>query len=341
MRKLNFNSINFFPADTRLLDRSRTPLACVALLIALLAIGGCKPSEYPSRTITIVCPWAQGGGTDRNSRFWASALEDELGQRVVVVNRTGGSGAIGHGAGANAKPDGYTLTMITAELSTMHRMDISELTYEDYIPIVQMNADAAAILVKADSQWQSLGEFLDQIREEPGTLKMTGTATAGTWDLARAGLLHAAGIPVDDVTWVPTDGAAPSLTKLLGGHVDAVCCSLPEAEAQLEAGQLKALAVMSEEPLSDYPDVPTCRMEGVDWVAVGWRGLAVPNETPDEIVQQLKEKAEIIVESDEFEAFMKENKFGIAIRTGDEFESFLADQDELWKPVIEAAGYAR
>lgn len=314
------------------------PLTFVVILVLL---AGCEPAEYPSRTMTVICPWAQGGGTDRNSRFWASALEDQLDTRVVVQNRTGGSGAVGHSAGASAKPDGYTLTMITAELSTMHRMGISELTYRDYVPIVQMNADAAAILVSHDAEWQDLSELLEAIRAEPKSIKMTGTATGGTWDLARAGLLFAADIPVDDVIWVPTDGAAPSITKLLGGHVDAICCSLPEAEAQLTSGQLRALAVMSEEPLEDYPDVPTCRMQNVDWVAVGWRGLAVPKETPAEVVAVLAKAAEEIVASDEFEAFMTENKFGVAIRQGDDFTAFLSDQDELWKPVIEAAGYAR
>ena len=89
-------------------------------------------SRYPERTVTVVCPWSPGGGTDRVSRFWAGALEREFGQPFVVVNRTGGAGAVGHFASAHAQPDGHTIGMITFELSTMHRMRISRLTFKDY-----------------------------------------------------------------------------------------------------------------------------------------------------------------------------------------------------------------
>lgn len=316
----------------------------VALLVSSLFLA-CAPDDtvenYPRRTITLICPWAQGGGTDRNSRFWADQLEEQLGCRVVVKNRTGGSGAIGHAEGANADPDGYTLTMITAELSTMHRMGISSLTFRDYLPLAQINADAAAILVREDATWQTLGELLDDIRANPRTQKWTGTAAKGTWDLARAGLLNAADLPVDAVTWVPTDGAAPSITKLLGGHVDVVCCSLPEAELQLQSGELRALAVMSDAPLEEYPGVSTCRAQGVDWVAVGWRGLAVPIETPDAIVAKLEQAVRVVAESEAYRQFMRANKFGIQVRVTEQFTQFLSEQDELWEPVVEAAGYGQ
>ena len=123
-------------------------------LIATLT--GCAPDrstssveDYPSKTVTLICPWSPGGGTDRLTRFMADQLQRELGQPFVVVNRTGGSGAVGHSAGALAQPDGHTLTMATFELSTMHWMGISDLTWENYAPILQMNADAAAIMVQA------------------------------------------------------------------------------------------------------------------------------------------------------------------------------------------------
>ena len=111
------------------------------LLFALpLLLTGC--GEPP---MTVICPWAPGGGTDRVARFWADALQRELQRPVVVVNRTGGSGASGHSAGAKAAPDGNTITMITFELSTMHQMGITKLTYRDFQPLMQVNADPAAI----------------------------------------------------------------------------------------------------------------------------------------------------------------------------------------------------
>ena len=322
------------------------------LFLGLLAIG-CAPgpssgggagdaSGYPGgRQSTVICPWSAGGGTDRVARFWAAALEEAFGTPFVVVNKTGGSGAVGHRAGADARPDGHTLTVITFELCTMHRLGLPSPTFEEYECLLQFNADPAALIVKADAPWQTLPEFLDAIRAaEDGKLKLSGTAPAAAWDLARAGLWRAAGIEPNATIWVPNEGSAPSLVALLGGHIDAVCCSVPEAAAQLEAGELRVLAVMSEERLPAYPDIPTVKEAGYDWTAVGWRGLALPLGTPPAVLELLREKCEEIATSPEYAEFMDKNRFGVEIRTGDDFREFLQQQDDQWKEVIEAAGYA-
>ena len=306
----------------------------IALLLALTSCSNNQPAAYPHKTVTIVCPWAPGGGTDRVSRYWADALQKELGQPFVVVNRTGGSGVVGHSACADARPDGYTLGMITAELSTMHHLGICQLTYKDYQCLMQVNADAAAILVGKDAPWKDLPSFLKHVRQNPGKIKMSGTAAGGLWDLARLGLQDAAEIPQQSVVWVPTQGAAPSLQELLGGHIDAVCCSLPEAAAQIESGQIRALAVMSEERSTDFPDVPTVKEAGVDWVAMGWRGLAMPKDTPTEIVDKVHQACEAVAASPEYLEFMKKNGFGVKIRPRDEFAKFLAEQDQTWGKVL-------
>lgn len=295
--------------------------------------------DYPNRTVKIVCPWSPGGGTDRVSRFWAGALEKEFGVPFVVVNRTGGAGAVGHFSSAYAKPDGYTIGMITFELSTMHRMKISRLTYKDYECLMQVNADPAAIIVRDDAPWESLDEWLSDIRARPGEIRMSGTATGGAWDLARAGLLRAADIPIHSVVWVPHPGAAASMLELMGGHLDAVCCSVPEVASQLENGQVRVLAVMAQERMADYSDVQTAREQGTDWVAVGWRGLALPKETPTDVVQILADRCDKIAASDEYREFMQKNGFGIKIRKTNDFTDFLQEQDEQWKGVVEAAGY--
>ena len=314
--------------------------ACCLQLLLLVAVGGFA-AEYPAKTVRVICPWSAGGGTDRVSRYWAAALEEEFDQPFVVINRTGGAGAVGHFAGAYAKPDGHTIAMITFELSTMHRMKISRLTYQDYECLLQVNADPAAVVVATSAPWETLTEFLAAVRGSPGSLKMSGTATGGAWDLARAGLLRQADLPIDAVAWVPHPGAAPSLMELLGGHVDAVCCSVPEVAAQLVAGQVRVLAVMAEERLQDYPALPTAKEQGVDWVAVGWRGLALPKGTPPAIVHQLEQVCLKIAASEEYHQFMRNNGFGIAIRPTAEFRAFLHSQDAQWEEVVAAAGYDR
>ena len=315
------------------------------LFLACLFASGCQPNgstdnssqkttNYPRRSVTIICPWGVGGGTDRISRYFADSLRRELGKPFVVVNKTGGSGVLGHSSGANARPDGYTITTITAELNTMHQMGLTKLTYENYIPLLQMNADAAAIIVRHDAAWKTLAEFLDHVRDQPGQIKMSGTAAGGTWDLARVGMLQAAGLNKDSTKWVPTQGAASSLTELLGGHLDAVCCSVPEAAQQIADGQLRVLAVMSDERLTKYPDIPTVKESGTNWSAVGWRGLALPNDTPDEIVAVLSAACRKIVESKQYKEYMEKEGFGITIRHTDDFASFLKEQDAQWGPVV-------
>ena len=318
---------------------------------AIVALTGCSPpaadttstkdpTAYPNKTITLVCPWSPGGGTDRMSRMMARELKEELGQPVVVVNKTGGGGAIGHSAGANAKPDGYTLTMTTFELSTMHWMGISDLTWENFQPLYLLNGDAAAFIVKEDSDIKSLDNLIARIKEKPKTIKMSGTASGGAWDLARAGFLMKAGLPVDSVIWVPTQGSAPAIVQLLGGHIDIICCSLPEAAAQLEGGKLRALAVMAPERAPGFADVPTVKELGIDWEAVGWRGLCVPKGTPDDAIKVLTETCEKLVASVPFMKFMAQNRFAALKGNPVDFGEFLKEQDARWKPVIEATGFA-
>lgn len=321
-------------------------------LVAVLLLAGCGPqtsstsasgdaSAFPTKPISLICPWSPGGGTDRVSRFLADQLQERLGKPVVVVNKTGGSGAIGHSEGARAKPDGHTITMATFELSTMHWMGISELTWEDYQPLFLLNGDAAAFFVRQESEITSLDDLLARIKAEPGKFKMSGTASGGAWDLARAGFFLKAGLPVDSVIWSPTQGSAPAIVELLGGHTDVVCCSLPEAATQLEAGQLRALAVMAPQRVAGFTNVPTVKELGVDWEAVGWRGLCLPKGTPQPIVDKLAAECRAIVDGEAYKEFMGKNRF--AIQTGGpvEFGEFMKQQDTQWQRVIVDAGFAR
>jgi tripartite-type tricarboxylate transporter receptor subunit TctC len=309
----------------------------LTLLATLTLATGCqRDTSYPSRSATVICPWGAGGGTDRISRYFADSLRTHYDNPFVVVNKTGGSGATGHSFGANARPDGHTITMITPELSTMYQLGITELTYKKFRPILQMNADPAAIIVSADSPWPDIQSFIASIKAAPGTVKMSGTAAGGTWDLARVGMLQAVDLTRESVIWVPTNGASESIKELLGGHLDAVCCSVPEASQQINDHQLKVLAVMSEQRSSDFPELPTLIESGIDWSSVGWRGLAVPLDTPDDVVSSLAAACRTIAKSGDFQAYMKKEGFGIKIRGPEEFRSFLEEQDLQWKPVVAA-----
>lgn len=314
-------------------------VACLCLVAVSCQDRARDAARYPNRLIELIVPWAAGGGTDRVARFLADGLQRRLGQPVIVVNRTGGSGAVGHSAGALAPPDGYTLTMATFELSTMRAMGISKLTWNDFTPVALVNGDAAAILVRRDAPWRNLSELLDAIRKEPNKLKMSGTSTGGAWDLARSGLLLAANIAPSQVIWAPTQGSAPALVELMGGHVDVVCCSVPEAASQLESGEVRLLAVLGPRRLADFPEYPTAREQGIAYDAVGWRGIMVPKNTPAAVVNRLGDALAEIGGSEDYRQFMRKNGFAIDVRGPAGFAEFLQAQDTKWTGIIKSAGY--
>jgi tripartite-type tricarboxylate transporter receptor subunit TctC len=296
-------------------------------------------SVYPVRTIQLIVPWAAGGGSDRVARILADGLQRRLGKPVIVVNRTGGSGAVGHTAGALAPPDGYSLTLVTFELGTMKTLGISGVTWRDYEPVAQVNSDAAAIHVRQDAPWKTLGEFLAEVRRRPGQLKMSGTATGGAWDLARAGLMLQAGLAVSNVLWTPAQGSAPALVELLGGHIDAVACSVPEAASQIAGGQVRVLGVMRPERLADYPELPTCREQGIDYVAAAWRGVMVPKGTPSAIIHRVSAAIAEVVESKGFKDLMLKNGFQIQFSDSAAFGTYVQAQEAQWRTVIQGAGF--
>jgi len=316
-------------------------LGLAAIGCALLA-GGPLRAEYPERPITIIVPWGAGGGTDATGRILASLLEGKLGVPVSVVNRTGGSGVVGHSAIATAEPDGYTLGVVTVEIGMMHWQGLTELTYEDYTPLALYNEDPAGLQVRADSEWDSAQAVLDAVKANPGEHKSSGTGQGGIWHLALAGMLAEAGIHPNAAPWVPSQGAAPGLQDLVAGGVDIVTCSVPEAQALLEAGRVKSLAVMSEERNPAFPDVPTLKeATGLEWTIGAWRGIAGPAGMPQEVVDVLVPALKEIHDGQEFRDFMAQRGFGVVWRDPEGFREYMAASNEALGGVMKAVGIAQ
>src|SRR5688500_9681655 len=149
-----------------------------------------RAADYPVRPITFVVPWGAGGGTDAVGRVMASLLERDLGRPVNVVNRTGGSGVVGHSAIASARPDGYTIGILTVEIAMMHHQNLTKLTGASFTPLGLINLDPTAIQVRPDSPYGNLGDLLNAIRAHPGKLKASGTARGGIWHVSLCGMLE-------------------------------------------------------------------------------------------------------------------------------------------------------
>ncbi len=322
--------------------RLRAFLPVVCLAAGLVAAGCGSDAPYPSRPITMVVPWGAGGGTDSVARVIAAQLEQELGQPVNVVNRTGGSGVVGHQAIATAAPDGYTVGMLTVEIAMMHHQGLTDLTPASFTPLGLMNFDATGLQVRADSPYQSLADLLDAIRAAaPGTFKASGTAQGGIWHVSLYGLLDERGIEPSSVPWVPSVSSAAGLLDLVAGGVDIVTASHPEARSLIDAGRVRSLAVFDTERSALYPDVPTGREAvGSEWEMGVWRGIAAPPGLPDAVRTRLETALEAVYNSDAYEEFMTSRGFGMRWAGPDDFAAFMAESDEQMGVAMRQVGLA-
>ena len=246
-------------------------------------------AAYPSRPIQMICPWGAGGGTDATARIVAALMEKEFGQPVNVVNRTGGSGVVGHTAISGATPDGYTLGIITVEIAMMHWAGLTELTPKNFTPLALMNEDPPGIQVSSSSPYKTVKDLADAIKAAPpGKFKASGTGQGGIWHLALVGWMQAMGLPPNQVAWVPSNGAAPAMQDLAAGGLDLTTCSVPEARAIIEAGKARSLALMATARNPAFPDVPTLKEAmGIDYSTGAWRGIAGPKGLPADVATKL------------------------------------------------------
>ena len=319
----------------------RRLLGVLAAALAAFAFGTAQ-AAYPERPITLVVPWGAGGGTDATARIIGSLMEKELGQPVNVVNRTGGSGVVGHSAIATGAPDGYTIGLITVEIGMMHWQGLTDLKGTSYTPIGLVNADPAGLQVRADSPYKTVKDLVDAIKANPGKLKSSGTGQGGIWHLAIAGMLRDLKVDPAATPWVPSNGAAPGLQDLVAGGVDIVPCSLPEARSLIDAGKVRSLAVMDPKPAALYPNVPTLKAAtGSDWALAAWRGIAAPKGIPAEARDKLVAVIAKIAASKEYNDFMSSRGFGVIYAGPDDFAKYMAKSDTDLGATMKAVGIVK
>jgi tripartite-type tricarboxylate transporter receptor subunit TctC len=312
------------------------------LSILLVAAATTAHAQYPQRPIQLIVPWGAGGGTDATARIIGTLLEKDLKQPVNVVNRTGGSGVVGHDAIAKAAPDGYTLGLITVEITMMHHVGLTQLKYTDYTPIGLVNADPAGIHVRTDSPYKSVKELLAAIKANPGKMKASGTGQGGIWHLAIAGLLKQQGIDPSALPWVPSNGAAPGMQDMVAGGVDVVPCSIPEARAMIDSGKARALAIMDANPPALYPNVPTLKKElNSDWAIAAWRVIAAPKGLPADVQKTLATALKKVYDSKDYKDFMASRGFGVVWADPAGTTKFMADSDANLGAALKAVGLAK
>ncbi|MET3506460.1 tripartite tricarboxylate transporter substrate binding protein [Halalkalibacter oceani] len=288
---------------------------------------------YPEKEISVIVPWAVGGGTDAIARQIASFMEQELDSPVVIVNREGGGGVVGFREIAEAEPDGYTIGFISNSLLLQKYSSQTYQDYEAFEAITLVNEDPASLTVKADAPWETAADFIEEAKSNPGNFRISNSGPGGIWHVSALKLASDNGV---EFSHVPYDGGNPAAVAAAGGFVEATTVSAAEMQSLVNAGELRILGVAGEERLPQFPDVPTLREQGVDTSIGVWRGFVAPKGTPQEIIEVLDAAITKAMETEEYQTFMNTGGYGIRHASTTDFASFMDEEDANYNELFES-----
>ncbi|MGW9551163.1 tripartite tricarboxylate transporter substrate binding protein [Citricoccus zhacaiensis] len=321
---------------TRILSLAALALAGTMALSACADNAGSQTAdveEFPTTDIRLVVPWQPGGQGDLTARTLAPLLEDELGVSVIVENRPGANGSIGYTWLAEQEPNGYNLSMMGVEVATLQFMDY-DVSPDDFVPIGQAIEGPGAIAVPVDSPYESLSELIEDAKANPGKLTYSSPGVGSVWDSPARGLQDLAGIAL---TSVPYDGSAPSIAAAAAGDVTFSIDAMGSQKAQVDGGEMRYLAMLSEERHPDYPDVPTAQEEGVDLQNASWAGIMAPAGTPDEVVKVLSDAMGVAVQDPGYTKVIEDGNQIPTFRDYEETAALIQSEADRYGPWIEMA----
>jgi len=280
--------------------------------------------EYPARAITMVVPFPPGGVADIVGRPLAAMMEKSLKHPVVIVNRTGAGGALGMREVAKAAPDGYTILMGLSSISIFpvsERVNGKQPSYElkDFAPIALVTADPTVLVVRADSPYKTVKDFVEAAKAKPGKINYSSSGVYGTLHVAMEMFANAAGV---QLFHVPYGGGGPAITALLGGQVEASAQGPAAAIGQIRGGKMRALAGWGTERLKLLPDLPTFKELGYDVEFYIWSGVFAPAATPGPVVSKLREAVKAAATSEDFKHAMEKVSTPVSYLDAPEFAKY-------------------
>lgn len=311
--------------------------------VAALALSaGVATAEFPERELLGVVMWGAGGATDTVARAINPAAEAALGKPIVVLNKSGGAGAIST-AYVNAAPgDGYTF-LYGAENPQLHPvMGVGKLDYSNFYPVNILGRGVAVVVVPEASKYKTFGELMDDIKANPGSVKMGSTGPGGLPSTVSALISNSAPF---DVIAIPFDGEGPGLTAMLGGEVDFMPSGLSAAAEQIKAGTMRALAVVNDAPVDTLPGVPAITETIPDMASyLPWGpfyGVFVKKDTPDDVKAKLVSAFATAAESSEFQTLMANRGNVMMNISGEEAETFLVKWQQVTAWALQDTGAAK
>jgi tripartite-type tricarboxylate transporter receptor subunit TctC len=312
----------------------------LALGLAVLFAGAATQAQesaatYPSRPITFLVGFAAGGPTDVIARAVAVPLAEELGKPVVIENRPGGGGSTAALALSRATPDGYTLSYAVLPTVTTHYLDPSRAavyTRASFQPIGMHHLTWMMLAVQTEGPYKTLKELVEAARAKPESIRISDSGLMAVPHTQVVMLELVTGVRFASVHF---NGGAPSVTALLGNHVEVLAGSTADSLAHRKSGQFRVLGVAAEQPDPSMPDVPTMRSLGFDVVAASAAGILAPAGTPKPVVDRLTRAMKAVIEGADHQAKMKELGIGTYYRDPEGYTKYWIDTESRMRPLMQ------
>lgn len=264
-------------------------------VIGLMALGvffaaPVPAADYPTRVITLICPVTPGGILDITARAFAAVAEKHLGKPVVVLNKPGGSGALGTTALAEAKPDGYTIGLGWSSQTAMIIQDIvagqrPPFTIDDFAVLGRLTNSPPIFIVTYNSRWKTMKEVIEDVKAHPNTYSYPGSGIYSMAHLPHEVMAKELGLKMH---FVPTRGGGEAMTLILGGHVSFGVAYPGHGLPLIKAKQIRPLAQFGERRVKNYEEVPTLKELGYNITYYAWVGLLAPGDTPAPTLERLR-----------------------------------------------------
>ena len=314
-----------------------------AIVLAFSTLTACQNSngagddeEFPTRSISMVVGFAPGGGADVFARALTQASEKTLPESIVVENREGGGGTSGSAFVKGQPADGYTILFGHAGSSILTPVisERPELKWDAFDPIARIHAEEEFLFLRPDAEWKTIDEVVEHARQNPGAVRVAGSAVGGVDSFVIIQLQEAADV---EFTYVPFDGGGPASLSFLGGNVDLLVGNFSDNAASIESGEMFPIAVASKER-GTHADVPTLSEHGWDVVLQQWRGVFAPKGTPPERIQILADGFEAALEEDAWVNYRETSQSVDAFLGPDQFSAFLTEEEGRFVPMIDELG---
>jgi len=310
----------------------RTIAGFAAAALAATGFAGVAVADYPERPITVLVGFPPGGNVDIAARQAQPFLEKYLGGSIAVVNKPGAAGALAYTEAANAKPDGYTLVMLSLPgVFTVLFGAEPRYSVDSYEYIGMLTDEPYSIFVKSDSRFKTLQDMIEASKANPGSVTIAGAGSGSAPHIGALAFEKIAGIKV---TWVPMQGSANMRTGVLGGHVDGGLTSVSVSVPLHAEGQARVLGLMGSDRWDEAPNIPTFAEQGagVEWSAS--RGLGAPKGTPEDILVKLEDAVRKTYDDPEFKALAKRDKMILRYLDREGFKRFAQQQysmlNDMW-----------